>query len=155
MRHSENDLRKPGGGNSDGVACTEEAKLCPDGSAVGRSGPTCEFEPCPTLAPGQPSVTPQFDSQNPYNYANPNLPAFAEAKDGCIVSGCSSHVCRNPNTSEDATASSEGGITTCEYRAEYACLKLAVCEIQSDGNCGWSETYEYGQCMETIPQNSL
>ena len=28
-------------------ACTEEAKLCPDGSAVGRTGPNCEFAPCP------------------------------------------------------------------------------------------------------------
>ncbi len=29
------------------VACTEEAKLCPDGSAVGRVLPDCEFAPCP------------------------------------------------------------------------------------------------------------
>jgi hypothetical protein len=29
------------------VACTMEAKLCPDGSSVGRSGPKCEFLPCP------------------------------------------------------------------------------------------------------------
>lgn len=29
------------------VACTEEAKLCPDGSAVSRVGPNCEFAPCP------------------------------------------------------------------------------------------------------------
>lgn len=28
------------------IACTEEAKLCPDGSAVGRTGPNCEFAPC-------------------------------------------------------------------------------------------------------------
>ena len=28
------------------VACTLEAKLCPDGSAVGRSGPSCAFAPC-------------------------------------------------------------------------------------------------------------
>lgn len=28
-------------------ACTEEAKICPDGSAVGRQGPNCEFAPCP------------------------------------------------------------------------------------------------------------
>jgi hypothetical protein len=27
-------------------ACTMEAKLCPDGSSVGRSGPNCEFAPC-------------------------------------------------------------------------------------------------------------
>lgn len=30
-----------------GVACTEEAKICPDGSAVGREGPNCEFPDCP------------------------------------------------------------------------------------------------------------
>jgi len=30
------------------VACTMEAKICPDGSSVGRVGPNCEFEPCPT-----------------------------------------------------------------------------------------------------------
>lgn len=29
------------------VACTAEAKLCPDGSSVGRTGPNCEFAPCP------------------------------------------------------------------------------------------------------------
>ncbi len=29
-------------------ACTEEAKVCPDGSAVGRTGPNCEFAPCPS-----------------------------------------------------------------------------------------------------------
>lgn len=29
------------------IACTEEAKLCPDGSFVGRTGPECEFTVCP------------------------------------------------------------------------------------------------------------
>lgn len=40
----------PTGGNDDGTggyACTMDAKLCPDGSAVGRSGPRCEFTKCP------------------------------------------------------------------------------------------------------------
>lgn len=31
------------------VACTQEAKLCPDGSYVGRSGPNCEFSACPVV----------------------------------------------------------------------------------------------------------
>lgn len=30
-----------------GVACTMEAKECPDGTFVGRVPPTCEFAPCP------------------------------------------------------------------------------------------------------------
>lgn len=29
------------------IACTQEAKQCPDGSYVGRTGPNCEFAPCP------------------------------------------------------------------------------------------------------------
>ena len=29
------------------VACTQEARLCPDGSYVGRTGPNCEFALCP------------------------------------------------------------------------------------------------------------
>ncbi len=35
------------GNNGDAVACTMEAKMCPDGSYVGRQGPQCEFSPCP------------------------------------------------------------------------------------------------------------
>ncbi len=31
------------------VACTMDAKICPDGSAVGRSGPQCQFDACPTI----------------------------------------------------------------------------------------------------------
>jgi hypothetical protein len=28
-------------------ACTQEAIICPDGTSVGRTGPNCEFAPCP------------------------------------------------------------------------------------------------------------
>ena len=36
--------------SSEEGGCTMEAKVCPDGSAVGRSGPNCEFAPCSDLA---------------------------------------------------------------------------------------------------------
>ena len=32
-----------------GMACTQEAKQCPDGSYVGRTGPNCEFAACPEV----------------------------------------------------------------------------------------------------------
>ncbi len=32
------------------VACTTDAKLCPDGSAVGRTGPQCQFASCPEVS---------------------------------------------------------------------------------------------------------
>lgn len=48
------------------VACTMEAKICPDGSAVGRSGPKCEFTACPT-ATGDSTA----DTNTPTQIANP------------------------------------------------------------------------------------
>lgn len=30
------------------IMCTMDAKQCPDGSYVGRTGPNCEFEKCPS-----------------------------------------------------------------------------------------------------------
>jgi len=35
--------------DSDTKACTMEAKICLDGSAVGRTGPNCEFAECPAI----------------------------------------------------------------------------------------------------------
>ncbi len=46
------------------VYCTQEAKLCPDGSYVGRTGPKCEFAPCPNATstpPGGEGILP-YDS---------------------------------------------------------------------------------------------
>ena len=34
------------------VACTQEAKQCPDGSYVSRTGPNCEFAKCPNISAG-------------------------------------------------------------------------------------------------------
>ena len=56
------------------VACTQEAKICPDGSSVGRTGPACEFSPCPTPTP-EPTidweVTDSITNQGWKKYSNP------------------------------------------------------------------------------------
>ncbi len=39
----EHSTTPPGG---DAVACTQEAKVCPDGTSVGRTGANCAFAPC-------------------------------------------------------------------------------------------------------------
>lgn len=33
--------------DDDVIFCTMDAKMCPDGSYVGRVGPNCEFAACP------------------------------------------------------------------------------------------------------------
>lgn len=59
-----------------------------------------------------------------------------KVKDGCKITGCSGQIC-----------SDERVMTTCEFRQEYACYKSAICERQSDGKCGWTQTAELIQCL--------
>lgn len=50
----------PGAQPPEGQVCTRDAKVCPDGSAVGRTGPNCEFAACPATepAPAEPATEP-------------------------------------------------------------------------------------------------
>ena len=49
INKKENPLSTEGNQN----VCTMDAKICPDGTAVGRSGPKCEFVECPTAITNQ------------------------------------------------------------------------------------------------------
>ncbi len=65
-----------------GQACTMEAKICPDGTAVGRTGPNCEFAPCPTGKINK--ITPTVSSTincNTGDILNQNCPP------GCVYYG--------------------------------------------------------------------
>lgn len=65
----------------------------------------------------------------------------AETKNagGCQVGGCSGQLC---------IEKSDRGISTCEWKEEYACYKGARCERQADGKCGWTKTEELTQCLK-------
>jgi hypothetical protein len=51
-------------------ACTMEAKLCPDGTAVGRTLPNCEFAPCPAVDSNFNNTNSSFDINNFENDLN-------------------------------------------------------------------------------------
>lgn len=64
-------------------ACTEEAMICPDGSAVGRTGPNCEFTPCPGPE-NQNSLSP-FDSGVAGKVLlGPSCPVMREGDVNCV-----------------------------------------------------------------------
>jgi len=44
-----NEGKKPEKNIDNKIACTQEAKICPDGSSVGRTGLNCEFAECPAV----------------------------------------------------------------------------------------------------------
>ena len=51
-------------------ACTLEAKICPDGTGVGRSGPNCEFASCPSLKDSdfeEVTIKQLFENRDKYN----------------------------------------------------------------------------------------
>ncbi|OGG58297.1 hypothetical protein A2853_00010 [Candidatus Kaiserbacteria bacterium RIFCSPHIGHO2_01_FULL_55_17] len=63
---------------------------------------------------------------------------------GCAVAGCSGQLC--------VSADEAGNImTTCEYRAEYACYQEASCEPQAGGKCGWTMTPALQRCLANPP----
>lgn len=65
-----------------------------------------------------------------------------EDSENCVVAGCSGQLCIDKN-------SNNSGMTTCEWKDEYACYREAICEKQLLG-CGWTYTKEYYNCMQNI-----
>lgn len=66
---------------------------------------------------------------------------------GCKIMGCSGQICGN--------AGDEETMTTCEYKDEYACYgRHSRCEIQDNGECGWSDTRMLQMCLGTSEETS-
>jgi len=58
-------------GKNQSVACVLEAKICPDGSAVVRAGPDCQFAPCPEKTNADFSWARKTDSQTGLTFQYP------------------------------------------------------------------------------------
>ncbi len=68
-------------GGSCPVPCPADAKICPDGSSVGRTGPNCEFAPCPAMNNTSGNATPS----GPMNQSE--ALAIAQATSACTAAG--------------------------------------------------------------------
>jgi hypothetical protein len=99
----------------------------------------------PEAPAGQDSLIDNVGTLNPFTSIPTPAPSPAPAPkpaprtaDKCHVGGCSGQICSDQ----------EGEISTCIYRAEYACYKKATCERQATGECGWTETPELSACLD-------
>ena len=86
------------------------------------------------------------DGKNFVENISPNGPedGLGLQMNGCAVAGCSGQLCVSADEAGDI-------VTTCEFRAEYACYREASCEPQANGKCGWTETKELKQCLANPP----
>jgi len=58
----------------------------------------------------------------------------------CYTGGCSGQICGDKSVQDI--------MTTCEWKEEYACYKeKTTCEVQSDGECGWTDSPEFQMCL--------
>ncbi|MBI4149522.1 eight-cysteine-cluster domain-containing protein [Candidatus Woesearchaeota archaeon] len=60
----------------------------------------------------------------------------------CLTGGCSGQIC-------GAKERVKGLITTCEWREEYACLRLTSCSCINN-TCQWEENNNYGDCISNL-----
>ncbi len=111
-----------------------------------------EIVTTPPIVPSPVEPTPdliQFPEELPPNEVSAVEPSPATVLpsqvkgDGCYVGGCSGQVC----------SEQQDVMTTCEWSAEYACYKTTVCERQSTGDCGWTETTELNSCLRDAKLN--
>ncbi|MDR3642650.1 MAG: carboxypeptidase-like regulatory domain-containing protein [Candidatus Doudnabacteria bacterium] len=70
------------------IDCTQEARQCPDGSYVSRSGPNCEFAACPSFHAVPTSSAPSLPP--------PSLPAKTGGINGYVHTGPSCPVQKDP-----------------------------------------------------------
>jgi len=141
------------------VACTMDARACPDGSYVGRIAPDCEFAPCPSVAPtltpnpSCPPITiscwcPGFEHESCPTKLDENgctqwdieacpQAAACSSDNDCAVGGCSGELCG---------AKGADLISTCIWREEFACYKKTTCGCV-EGACAWKSNAAFDACL--------
>lgn len=116
-------------------SCTEEAKICPDGTAVGRAGPDCGFAPCPIFDPN--ILIRLYPGWNLIS-----LPGKGELSPG------------------DCTSGNLYGFVYLEEKGKYATIADAEDEMGSDALWGYVSknafwAYSYEKCsMSLLPEKA-
>lgn len=129
-------------GSQEPVACTMEAKLCPDGSYVGRIPPKCEFAPCP----GNYSWIKNFDDCARAGFPiMESYPRQCRTPDGrTFVEQGVSQICRYPGDCEAGFFCKYGACT--EMNINSSCSDDSDCVLINNElgfSCCWA-----GACEE-------
>jgi hypothetical protein len=129
--------RNIAGVNLEGVGLAESSAAVVNAAMTGPDGLIVSGHDVVVTGPGGRS----FELRATQVYVRTKLDSVSTRPDRgsmkpCFKTGCSSQVC------SDHTM-----VTTCEFRPEYACYQKAVCERQTDGNCGFTKTRELTECL--------
>ena len=101
------------------------------------STPTATITPLPTST----EIIEEKDGQTEATKSSGCCGNGVAVRDGCMVGGCNNEICASVEMS-----------STCVYTDEYECYKDAICEVQDDGKCDWTQTEELIVCLEQLTQ---
>lgn len=157
------------------VACTMDAKLCPDGSSVGRVAPSCEFAPCPSptmqaVAGGGILSFPSYELLIPADWTvnresdNPDMERITVSGDSITLSitqgGFGGSICLFPGDADFEGPSARydyyQGITTRsgdKLRRAWTTGSggFAICQLT---DYGWNAPTLYGHISVTTPTST-
>ncbi|MBX3040796.1 MAG: hypothetical protein KF789_08840 [Bdellovibrionaceae bacterium] len=63
----------------------------------------------------------------------------------CVIAGCSKELCLSAEKAE-------GLMSTCQWKDEYRCAQMMTCELQADGECGFTPNEKSEACLKELPQ---
>ena len=121
-------LPKEGANN---IACTMEAKLCPDGSAVGRTGPNCEFAKCPDVKKDETAGSKMYtDSSLNYSFKYP--PATCELQR--LAGDTTFAVCYLPKGSDGGPKNNNGYVISLGFisKSQLSVMGISYCGAHLD-----------------------
>ncbi|MCA2981847.1 MAG: hypothetical protein INH41_00825 [Myxococcaceae bacterium] len=168
--------RRFAAGDGGATVCTQDVFQCPDGTFVGRTGPSCQFV-CRGATDGGAqdagsscgevmcTLACQFGFQRDAATGcevcacNP-APRCASSADCAAGEVCVAGQCRAGGAQDGGAApcfrggcsgqlctAQPGQGSTCEWRPEYACYQRAVCERQANGACGFTPSAALTSCL--------
>ncbi len=94
---------------------------------------------CLPLAACAPAGT---DGESPSSSSGAVAERYIDPK--CQVGGCSAQICQGIDE--------EPAMSDCMFRPAYECYKVARCEPQATGECGWTMTSELSACLMDPPE---
>ena len=81
-----------------------------------------------------------YKQSNPTALHVSSLTSPSTSKNECLITGCSSELCVSSKTGPIATI--------CKWDDSYACYRGAACEVQDNGNCGWTIDPSLKTCLD-------
>jgi hypothetical protein len=122
------------------IYCTQEAKICPDGSAVGRTGPNCEFAVCPLNNQLEKAITDYLVSQSQFSWKTKS-----DSQNICVIENLSENelfpryvwaYCVEYNIDNGKTLSGSSGPVKIDYPNELSFYDIDgfSYEIPGDGS---------------------